>query len=321
MSQPAMQPANPAIFDATSTKRARVLSSECWMMVLSFLAVPLLTALLAVGGAPGAHAQAKSKEVDELRRRVEQLEGQLVDLQVVIGTLESLARNPRGNASRGPSLSGGSGDTARLSALETQIRALTAQMERMRSQTGGGGAVAPRPRGSSFNANGFGRTTVTPSSTRDPIGGLITRRDEGGRAAATQQPRSRGGDRGPQIQYETAYGALLRQDYAAAQTGFETFLGAHPRHELSGNAQYWLGEVHFVRRNYNAAARAFLKGYRTYAQSSKAPDSLLKLAMSLDRLGARDDACASFAAVGDRFPNAAGHIRSRAQSELRRLKC
>ena len=316
-----MRPTNPEITAATGGQRARIMSSWWRMMAVTVLGAPLLTAFLAVSGAPDVHAQAKAKEVDELRRRVEQLEGQLVDLQVVIGTLESLARNPRGSASRGPSLTGGGGDTARLSALETQIRAPTAQMERMRSQTGGGGAVAPRPRGSSFNANGFGRTTVTPSSTRDPIGGLITRRDEGGAAAAPQQSPNSGNNRGPQIQYETAYGALLRQDYAAAQTGFEAFLGAHPRHELAGNAQYWLGEVHYVRRNYNAAARAFLKGYRTYAQSSKAPDSLLKLAMSLDRLGARDDACASFAAVGDRFPDAAGHIRSRAQSELRRLRC
>ncbi|MEM1307877.1 MAG: hypothetical protein AAGG99_10150, partial [Pseudomonadota bacterium] len=48
-----------------------------------------------------AAAQKADGEIAELRKRVEQLEGQLVDLQVVIGTLESLARSPRAGQSAG----------------------------------------------------------------------------------------------------------------------------------------------------------------------------------------------------------------------------
>ena len=88
----------------------------------------------------------------------------------------------------------------------------------------------------------------------------------------------------PKELYETAYGYLLQRDYGAAQAAFDDFLAKYPNDSLSGNAQYWLGETHFVRGQYKAAAGAFLKGYQTYAQSAKAPDSLLKLAMSLDRL-------------------------------------
>ena len=60
---------------------------------------------------------------------------------------------------------------------------------------------------------------------------------------------------------------------------------------------------------------------QTYARSAKAPDSLLKLAMSLDKLGAKDAACASYADLSAKFPNAPGHVKNRADTERRRLGC
>ncbi|MEO1693850.1 MAG: tol-pal system protein YbgF [Pseudomonadota bacterium] len=273
-----------------------------------------------------AAAQKADAEVAELRKRVEQLEGQLVDLQVVIGTLESLARSPRGGQSAQRAYGQPSNiDPSRLSALETQVKALASQIERMSGRAAPqgytpqrGAARQPVPRGS-ITSGSFGQTTVTPSDG-DPIGGLL-QRDTGEPSGSSRQSNAAFSEGGPDDQYEAAYGALLQQNYSVAATGFQQFLKDHPRHQLAGNAQYWLGEVYYVRRNYNAAAKAFLKGYRTYAQSPKAPDSLLKLAMSLDRLGARDDACASFAAINERFPQAPGHVRNRASSEIRRLRC
>ena len=125
----------------------------------------------------------------------------------------------------------------------------------------------------------------------------------------------------PKQLYETAYGYLLQRDYGAAESAFDDFLKKFPTDSLSGNAQYWLGETHFVRGQYKAAAGAFLKGYQTYAQSSKAPDSLLKLAMSLDRLGQKDAACASYSELNTKFPNAPQSVRARAQSERQRVGC
>ena len=125
----------------------------------------------------------------------------------------------------------------------------------------------------------------------------------------------------PKQLYETAYGYLLQRDYGAAEAAFDDFLKRHPSDSLSGNAQYWLGESHFVRGQYKAAASAFLKGYQTYGQSQKAPDSLLKLAMSLDRLGQRDAACSSYAELNTKFPNAPQSVKARAQSERQRVGC
>jgi TolA-binding protein len=82
-----------------------------------------------------------------------------------------------------------------------------------------------------------------------------------------------------------------------------------------------LGESLYVRGQYRAAAGAFLKGYQTYGKSTKAPESLLKLAMSLQRLGQRDAACSSYNELVTKFPAAPTHVRHTAQAERQRAGC
>src|SRR5262249_35046035 len=71
-----------------------------------------------------------------LQRRVEQLEEQLVDLQVVIGTLESLAKGGIAPPPQADGRSGalGAAEAGRLDAIETQIRALASQLESLQEQ-------------------------------------------------------------------------------------------------------------------------------------------------------------------------------------------
>jgi tol-pal system protein YbgF len=128
-------------------------------------------------------------------------------------------------------------------------------------------------------------------------------------------------EQSPKQLYETAYGYLLQRDYGAAEAAFDEFLRHHPNDPLAGNAQYWLGESLYVRGQYRAAAGAFLKGYQTYSKSAKAPESLLKLAMSLQRLGQKDAACSSFSELTTKFPSAPSHVKTTAQTERQRAGC
>jgi len=89
---------------------------------------------------------------------------------------------------------------------------------------------------------------------------------------------------------------------------------------LAGNAQYWLGETYYVQGDYRQAAQSFLKGYREYPKGRKAADSLLKLGLSLNRLGQKEQACAAFGQLGGQFPKAA-EARKRAQTEAKRAGC
>jgi tol-pal system protein YbgF len=263
-----------------------------------------------------APTEAASAGEAGLRQRVEQLEEQIVDMQVVIGTLESMNRGGGQGGQFRPSPSLNSGDDTRLAALEQQIRNLQAQVEQLTQQqrSQGGRATAAPPA-----VAGFGATTV--QTDRDPIGQIVSQTAPGAVAAAPAFPQTGASDASAKQMYETAYGFLLNQDYASAEAGFDEFLRRFPNDALAGNAQYWLGESFFVRGQFKAAASAFLKGYQTYGRSSKAPDSLLKLAMSLDRLGQRDGACSAFGELSVKFPNAPGSVKNRADSERRRLGC
>jgi tol-pal system protein YbgF len=266
-----------------------------------------------------------------LQRRVEQLEEQLVDLQVVIGTLESLARgasSPAGGprSGPGPSAAVNAADAGRMDAIETQIRALAAQLESLQDQVRGlGGRSGLNVPNSDGPPAGFGSVTVAPETQQDEIDRVLTPPRGGGpppRVAVSPPPGNQGEPEAqPQQLYEQAYGSLLQKDYGAAEAGFDDFLKRHPNHQLAGNAQYWLGETFYVRGQFRAAAAAFLKGYQTYARSPKAPECLLKLAMSLSRLGQKDAACSSYSELATKYPNPPAHVKSIAQAERQRSGC
>jgi tol-pal system protein YbgF len=121
--------------------------------------------------------------------------------------------------------------------------------------------------------------------------------------------------------YNYAFGLMKEADYPAAEAAFREFVAAHPRDQMAGNAQYWLGETYYARGRYMEAASAFAEGYKRYPKSSKAPDALLKLGMSLARAEQKQNACVALARLGEEFPKAAASIRQRAASEMKRLGC
>jgi tol-pal system protein YbgF len=295
----------------------------------------------------------------QLRQRVEQLEEQLTEMQVVIGTLESLARSPGTAASAAPVSRGApasGADQGRIEDLATQVRALTNQLEQLseqvrqlggrRTDAGSSGMMASReapafrpdsspparadgrswqsgptpeaPRGGAEGS--FGSVTVTPGPERDPIGRLITREPGAGSdrvASATTDAAQVGGN--PKELYETAYGYLLQQDYGSAEASFEEFLRLHPADRLAADAQYWLGESLYVQRRYKPAGQAFLKVIQNHQASAKVPNSLLKLAMTLEQLGQKD--CALFSELETRHPNAAADVKNRARVVRQRVGC
>ena len=102
--------------------------------------------------------------------------------------------------------------------------------------------------------------------------------------------------------------------------GFRTFIEKYSDHSLAGSAQYWLGETYYAQNDFKQAAQSFLKGYRQYPKSRRAADSLLKLGISLGRLGQKQQACAAYGAVTSEYPKAV-EARKRAQSEAKRAGC
>ncbi len=94
-----------------------------------------------------------------------------------------------------------------------------------------------------------------------------------------------------------------------------------PLTRMAGTAQYWLGKSAFVSGEYKRAADRFLKTFTDYPNNEKAPEALLKLAISLRRLGENNAACNSFAELARRFPQAPKTVLQRADAEKRRANC
>src|SRR5581483_3609962 len=190
-----------------------------------------------------------------LRQRVEQLEEQLVDMQVVVGTLESLARGATAPAagarpSSGPAAAISAADAGRLDSIETQIRALAAQLEQLQEQVRAlgvrNGALAqpstqaanddrpvPRPGRPQVEASpgpaertGFGSVTVSPDAgPKDEIDRILNAPPPSGpppySQAAAPAPAPEAETANPKQLYETAYGYLLQRDYGAAEAAFD----------------------------------------------------------------------------------------------------
>lgn len=213
-----------------------------------------------------------------LKQRVEQLEEQLVDLQVVIGTLESLARTGNGGAAPPPAAKGGAGlsaaDSARIDSLEVQLRTLSSQVEQLNAQMRGGrpaprtdaaptvappqtaaaaalplpATAAPAQPPAGPPAPSFGPKTVT-SDELDPIGGLI----ESTQPAAVPPPAAGPAPMAP------AGGATV----TPATTGGA---GAKQLYETA------YGQL--LRQDYGAAQAGFTDFLKQYPRDTLAPDAL-----------------------------------------------
>ncbi len=84
-----------------------------------------------------------------------------------------------------------------------------------------------------------------------------------------------GGD--DRANYQAAFDLLRDGKYAEATAGFQQLLVRFPNSSMADNTQYWLGESHYVTRNFNDALRAFRVVLDKYPESRKIPDALLKI--------------------------------------------
>jgi tol-pal system protein YbgF len=80
--------------------------------------------------------------------------------------------------------------------------------------------------------------------------------------------------------YNLARQKLEDGDPGAARPLFGEFLQRYKNDELSGNAQYWLGETYYADKRWNDAIVEFQKVIKEHKGSEKTPDALLKIGMS-----------------------------------------
>ncbi|MDD2869379.1 tetratricopeptide repeat protein [Neomegalonema sp.] len=125
----------------------------------------------------------------------------------------------------------------------------------------------------------------------------------------------------PQSDYDAALRLLETGGADQALDLFGRIVGAAPNDPVAGSAQYWIGDIHFRKAEYDLAARAFLDSFRRWPEGPKGPESLLRLGMTLAATGKHAEACAAFAQVSARYPGAAPDVLGRARIETQRNQC
>lgn len=248
-------------------------------------------AAAAASSAPAAAGQDAA-----LKKRVEQLEEQLVDLQVVIGTLESLARAGVRQPSSAPPAAAGAGmsgsDQARLETLETQIRALTAQVEQLSRE--------PRAEFRPPSATaGTATASIAAPAAADPktggaAGGAIGQWSSPGAAAATLPPvadassQPEGARFGAGPVTSGALDPIGPQDPAGASSGASAGVGAAAGATGTQGPQvaalepvpqnpkqlYEQAYGYLLQQNFPSAQAGFKEFLKSYPKDGLAPNAL-----------------------------------------------
>lgn len=295
------------------------------------LGAALFAAVLLCGVA--APAAAQRGDMDQLLNRLDRLE---TEIQTLSREVYRGGRPAQGGGSSGTLPPNVAGDfEVRLQRLEADMQQLTGRYEETafalsqlrdrleklaadidfrltRLEQGQGSAGAGTAPASDAPATGAPGGSA-PQVAANPA--------QGAPQPETAAPPAQLPTGSAQEQYDFAFNLIRMADYAGAEQAFAAFLKQHPKHALSANAQYWLAETLYVRNKFKEAAVAFAEGYQNFPKSSKAPDSLLKLAMSLGAVNAREDACIALRTLESEYRDAPATIKRRADLEKNRLKC
>lgn len=298
-----------------------------------------LAALLLLAFAfPAASQDANNAaEVARLKQRVQTLEQQLSDLQILVGTLESMVRDSGGTRPPAPALAPQSNYGSGLGKYPPTPPATSNATPSNGIGAFGTNVQRYNPAQSQpYNAQRQQPTPAAPAQTyptpartyppappvnpgADSFGAELPPLDDGNINFGGPEPMA--APKTAKSLYEQAYGQFLNNDYAGAQKQFAKFLKEYPKDTLAGNAQYWLGETYYKRGKYREAAAQYLKGYNGYKKGNKAPASLLKLAMSLKALKQIDAACTTFSELKTKYPNAPKQVHKQADQERKKAGC
>ena len=102
--------------------------------------------------------------------------------------------------------------------------------------------------------------------------------------------------------YKEAYEAFQKGDLEGARRKFEAFLKQYPNTELSDNAQFWIGETYFLKRDFEKAILEYEKVIVKYPEGDKVPAALLKQGFAFLELGDKTNARNLLRRVIERYP-------------------
>lgn len=276
------------------------MNKKTWLFFTVFAAVLYCAPIMAQDAVVISQELADIREdIKILQRRIYENSGDS-DLSIKVGRLDEMVRSTSGRLDE---------MDYKIKQLEERInlinRDIDVRMKLLEGKKIEAGAVAPIADNSpKFSA------PVAAEAPKAIVGDKIA----GGDLSPIKMPTA------AEI-YQTGLEALKANDTTKAEASFNTILNKYPKDKLAGNAQYWLGETYYSKKEFDRAAVAFAKGYQGYKDSPKKSDSLLKLGMSMAAMGKKAEACGAYASLPIEFPKAEAAIKDKAKNEAKKLGC
>ncbi len=109
----------------------------------------------------------------------------------------------------------------------------------------------------------------------------------------------------PEAIYQQGLSALKGGNPQQARELLSRFVSAYPKHELTANAQYWIGETYYSEKNYEQAILEFQQLIKNYPTKEKVPAALLKQGMAFKELGDKKSARYVYNKLVDDYPGSA----------------
>jgi tol-pal system protein YbgF len=103
--------------------------------------------------------------------------------------------------------------------------------------------------------------------------------------------------------YKDAYETFQKGNLEGARRKFEAFLKQYPNTELSDNAQFWIGETYYLKKDFEKAILEYEKAIAKYPEGDKIPAALFKQALAFLELGDKTNARNLLKRVIERYPH------------------
>ena len=102
--------------------------------------------------------------------------------------------------------------------------------------------------------------------------------------------------------YRDAFETFNKGDLVKARRKFEAFLKQYPNTELSNNAQFWIGETYYQKKDFEKAILEYEKVITQYPEGGKIPVALFKEALAFFELGDKENARRLLRGLIERYP-------------------
>jgi tol-pal system protein YbgF len=120
--------------------------------------------------------------------------------------------------------------------------------------------------------------------------------------------------------FEAGVTAIQSGRLSDGRASLEAFRRDYPGSPLSAEAQHWIAEAMYAEADYRLAAQTYLANMSEYPTDPQAPDSMIGLALSLEKLGQPGEACATLDELPRRYGDD-GPAVEYAAAERARLGC